>query len=72
MPGARRPRAPERVVRKKAALFCKKARKRRLLIWDWGVGRAKAPVLDSWKFFGSFFQKRTAFFFQPKMIRLYD
>jgi hypothetical protein len=48
---------------KKAALFCKKARKKRLLIWAIGCGMAKAHDPDDQKFFGSFFQKRTAFLF---------
>jgi hypothetical protein len=45
---------------KKAALFCKKARKKRLLIWDWGFGVDAAHGPELQKFFGSFFQKRTA------------
>jgi hypothetical protein len=45
---------------KEAALFCKKARKKLLLIWDMGVGAANAYGPKLQKFFGSFFQKRTA------------
>jgi hypothetical protein len=48
---------------KEAALFCKKARKKRFLIWDMGFVAATAHGPDSQKFFGSFFQKRTAYLF---------
>jgi hypothetical protein len=40
----------------------KKAAQKLLFIWDMGAGRATAHVPESKKFFGSFFQKRTASF----------
>jgi hypothetical protein len=39
----------------------KEARKKRLLIWAWGFDAITPHGPDYQKFFGSFFQKRTAF-----------